>query len=320
MINQKWFKIALVSAVFIFSNSVNAQFKFSKVNVADGVKTAVKSGDKVDLRLNPTGNVEQNFVVELDIAAFRKAYKYDVVMIAYLRNDQINFNYIHEFESVLNTKKYGGKGIIPIYAYDTKKFKETDYRTLVKSDVIDYEGPTPVSRKFAVYGSFITGEEGYFDANDTYQFRNKYSQGELLGYIELNTIYNKKQLEDYSAKQKKENYYQAERDLDRMQSSFERNVLENVNQYVAPVVATPIYGALSEGLTEVWNSKVKAVETNKSPENADKFIASVTELSNDLEIMYAVAKKDKNILKTMNKEIKTKKTTQEKWDYIQANK
>jgi hypothetical protein len=319
MINQKNFKIALVSAVLIFSNSVNAQFKFSRVNLADGVKTAVKSGDKVDMRLSPTGNVEQNFVVDLDLAAFKKAYKYDVIMVAYLRNDKVNFSYIHELESVLNTKKYAGKGIVPVYAYDNKKFKETDYRTLAK-DLIEYEGPTPVSRKIAVYGSFITGEEGYFDANDTYQFRNKYSEGELLGFIELNTVYNKKQLDDYNAKQKLNNYYQAERDLDRMQSGFKRNVVENINQYVAPVVATPIYGALSEGLTEVWNSKVKAVEADKSPENAEKFITSVTELSKDLEVMYVVANKDKNVLKTMNKEIKTKKTTQEKWDYIQSNK
>ena len=319
MINQKWFKMVLASAVFIFSNSVNAQFKFSKVNVADGIKTGVKSGEKVDFRLNPTGNVEQNFVVDLDLAAFKKAYKYDVIIVSYLRNDKVNFSYIHELESVLNTKKYAGKGIVPVYAYDTKKFKEADYRTLAK-DMIEYEGPTPVSRKIAVYGSFITGEEGYFDANETYQFRNKYSEGELLGYIELNTIYNKKQLEDFNSKQKKESYFQAEIDMDRMQSSFERNVLQNVNQYVAPVVATPIYGALSEGLTEVWNSKVKDVKAQKSPENADKFITSVTELSKDLELMYTIATKDKNLLKTMNKEIKTKKTTQEKWDYIQANK
>lgn len=319
MINQNGFKIALVSAVLIFSNSVNAQFKFSRVNVADGVKTAVKSGDKVDLHISPTGNVEQNFVVDLDLAAFKKAYKYDVIIVSYLRNDKANFSYIHELESVLNTKKYAGKGIVPVYAYDNKKFKETDYRTLAK-DLIEYEGPTPVSRKVAVYGSFITGEEGYFDANDTYQFRNKYSEGELLGFIELNTIYNKKQLDDYNAKQKLNNYYQAERDLDRMQSGFKRNVVENINQYVAPVVATPLYGALSEGLTEIWNSKVKAAEANKSPENADKYIASVAELNKDLEVMYAVAAKDKAVLKTMNKEIKTKQTTQEKWDYIQANK
>ena len=319
MINQNGFKIALVSAVLIFSNSVNAQFKFSRVNVADGVKTAVKSGDKVDLRISPTGNVEQNFVVDLDLAAFKKAYKYDVIIVSYLRNDKANFSYIHELESVLNTKKYAGKGIVPVYAYDNKKFKETDYRTLAK-DLIEYEGPTPVSRKVAVYGSFITGEEGYFDANDTYQFRNKYSEGELLGFIELNTIYNKKQLDDYNAKQKLNNYYQAERDLDRMQSGFKRNVVENINQYVAPVVATPLYGALSEGLTEIWNSKVKAVEANKSPENADKYITSVAELNKDLEVMYAVAAKDKAVLKTLNKEIKTKQTTQEKWDYIQANK
>jgi hypothetical protein len=319
MINQNGFKIALVGAVLIFSNSVNAQFKFSRVNVADGVKTAVKAGEKVDLRISPTGNVEQNFVVDLDLAAFKKAYKYDVIIVSYLRNDKANFSYIHELESVLNTKKYAGKGIVPVYAYDNKKFKETDYRTLAK-DLIEYEGPTPVSRKIAVYGSFITGEEGYFDANDTYQFRNKYSEGELLGFIELNTIYNKKQLDDYNAKEKLNDYYQAERDLDRMQSGFKRNVVENINQYVAPVVATPLYGALSEGLTEVWNSKVKAVETNKSPENADKYITSVAELSKDLEVMYAVAAKDKTVLKTLNKEIKTKQTTQEKWDYIQANK
>ena len=65
---------------------------------------------------------------------------------------------------------------------------------------------------------------------------------------------------------------------------------------------------------------MKAAEANKSPENADKYIASVAELNKDLEVMYAVAAKDKAVLKTLNKEIKTKQTTQEKWDYIQANK
>ena len=319
MISQKRFKIVLAGAVFIFSNAVNAQFKFSKVNIADGVKTAVKAGDKVDMRLSPTGNVEQNFVVDLDIAAFRKAYKYDVVFIAYLRNDKVNFSYLHEFESVLNTKKYGGKGIIPIYAYDTKKFKETDYRVLAK-DGIEYEGSTPVVRKVAVYGCFITGEEGYFDSNDMYQLRNKYSEGELLGYIELNTVYNKKQIEDYNAKQKQAEYNQAERGIDNLQSSFRRNVLENINQYLAPVVATPMYMALADGFTEVWNWKVKDAEAQKSPENADKFIASVAQLEKDFQTMYEVAKKDKNVLKTMNKEIKTKNSTQEKWDYIQSKK
>lgn len=319
MINQNGFRIALISAVLIFSNSVSAQFKFSRVNVADGVKTAVKSGDKVDLRISPTGNVEQNFVVDLDLAAFKKAYKYDVIIVSYLRNDKANFSYIHELESVLNTKKYAGKGIVPVYAYDNKKFKETDYRTLAK-DLIEYEGPTPVSRKVAVYGSYITGEEGYFDANDMYQFRNKYSEGELLGFIELNTIYNKKQIDDFNAKKKTEEYSNAQAQVENLQYRFKRNVLENVNQYLAPVVATPIYGALADGLTEVWDWKVKATEANKSPENADKYIAAVAELEKDYELLQTISKKDKNVLKTMNKEIKTKQTTQEKWDYFQANK
>lgn len=318
MINQKHVKIVLASAVLIFSNAANAQFKFSKVNVADGVKTAVKAGDKVDMRISPTGTVEQNFVVDIDIAAFRKAYKYDVVIVSYLRNDQVNKSYIHEFESVLNTKKYGGKGIVPVYAFDTKKFKETDYRTLVK-DLIEYDGSTVV-RKLAIYGSFITGEEGYFDEKDTYQFRNKYSPGELLGYIELNAVYNKKQIEDFNAKKKEEEYNQAQRRVDNMNYNFKRNVTEKVEQYLAPVVATPMYAALSEGLREVWDWKVKAVEAGKSPENADKYIASVIELDKDFELLETIASKDKNVLKTMNKDIKTKKTTQEKWDYIQANK
>lgn len=308
-----------MGAVFIFSNAVSAQFKFAKVNVADGVKTGVKSGDKVDMRLSPAGNVEQNFVVDIDIAAFRKAYKYDVVTVAYLRNDQITYSYIHEFESVLNTKKYGGKGIIPVYAYDNKKFKETDYRALAK-DFIEYEGTTPVTRKLAVYGCYITGEEGYFDANDMYQFRNKYSQGELLGFIELNTVYNKKQIDDFNAKKKQYEYNQAEKDIDNLNYRFKRNVIENVNQYLAPVVATPMYGALADGFTEVWNWKVKEVEAQKSPENAEKFIAAVAQLDLDLQVMSAVAGKDKNVLKTLNKEIKTKKTPEEKWAYIQANK
>lgn len=311
-------KATFVVAVFL-SFAANAQFKFSKVNVADGVKTVLKSGEKVNLNISATGTVEQNFVVDIDIAAFKKAYKYDVVTIAYQRDGRTTYHYDHEFESMLNTKKYAGKGIVPVYAYDNKKFKETDYRVLAK-DIIEYEGPTPIERKVAVYGKYIIGEEGYFDEKDTYQFRNKYSDGELLGYIEINTVYNKKQIEEYNAKESKLKYERAVGEIDGMNYDFKRNVINNIDQYLAPVVETPLYMALSSGFQEVWDWRVKTVKEQISSDKIEESIAIIKDLRRDYDIMKEVSKKDKTILKTMNKDIKTKTTPQDKWEYIKSNK
>jgi len=319
MINQKLFRIAAVSAIMLFANSVNAQFKFSKVNVADGSKTALKSGDKVNMNLNATGNVEQNFVVDIDIAAFKKAYKYDVVIVAYERDGRTTYSYIHEFDSQLNTKKYAGKGIVPVYAYDNKKFKETDFRVLAK-DVIDYEGPTPIIRKVCVYGSYITGEEWYFDANDKYQERNKYSEWEPLGSIEINTVYNKVQIDAYNKKQGQIDFDNANYAIQNMDSDFKRNVIDNINQYLAPVVATPMYMALASGFQDVWDWKVKTVKAQMSLEKIAESVAAVKALREDYLVMVAVSEKDKNLLKTMNKEIKTKTSPEDKWSYILSNK
>ena len=57
-----------------------------------------------------------------------------------------------------------------------------------------------------------------------------------------------------------------------------------------------------------------------SPDKTDASIALVKQLYEDYKLMREVSLKDKAILKTMNKEIKTKATPQDKWDYIKANK
>ncbi len=319
MINQKLFRIAAVSAIMLFSTAVNAQFKFSKINNADMVKTALKSGDKVNMNLSATGNVEQNFVVDIDIAAFQKAYKYDVVTVTYERNDRITYSYDHEFKSMLNTKKYAGKGIVPVYAYDTKKFKETDFRVLAK-DGIPYDGPEVVVRKVCVYGKYVTGTEWYFDENEKYQERNKLSEGELLGTIEIVTVYNKAQIDEYNAKQNKIDYDNAVYAIQSMNSDFKRFVTDNINQHLAPVVATPMYMALADGFQDVWDSKVKAAQAQMSMEKLNESLAAVKALRADFEVMKTVSNKDKNLLKTMNKEIKTKTSLEDKWAYILSNK
>ena len=317
MNTKKLFKVIAVGSLLLSTQFVGAQFKFSKVNVADGVKTGIKSEEKVDLTISPSGNVQQNFVVDLDIAAFRKAYKYDVVTIAYLRNSIITYQYDHEFESMLNTKKYGGKGIIPVYAYDNKKFKEQDFRVLA-NDKIDYDGPTPITRHVAVYGRYIIGEEGYFDRNDRYQFRNKYSEAELLGAIELNTIYNPAQINEYNTKARAYNFSSNQDKVKNLDRRFRKDVIDKINETVAPVVATPIYVALGNGFQEVWDWRMNEVQQFNSLDSAEKFTEQVEALSNDYSLMYNVIHKDKGRLKTMNKEIKTKNSVQEKWDYIKS--
>ena len=295
-------------AFVLASVSVQAQIKISKVT--NGTRTAVKNGDKVDIHLSKTDEtVLDNVVVDLDIAAFKKAYKFDRVAIVYTLNNYEVEYYGHTFDSPLNTKKYAGKGIIPVYAYDTKNFKETDFRTLVKGSV-NYSGSRTDVRKVIVYGSYKTGEEGYFDNNDIYKTRDVFSPGEVLASVDLNVIFDEERMLDYDYNRVMNN------DLENMSDKFERNIVGNVTQYVAPYVATPLYGALAEGFREVWKSKVDAL---KAETDKQKAINSVKQLSADYETMYKASQKDKAVLKTMNKDIKTKTTVEEKWELIKAN-
>ena len=296
----------IAAAAFVLA-TVSAQAQFKLYKVTNGTRTAIKSGDKVDIRLAADDAALDNVMVEIDIAAFKKAYKFDRVAIVYTLNNYEVSYYGHTFDSQLNLKKYGGKGLVPVYAFDTKNFKETDFRTLVKGS-ISYDGPSKNVRKVIIYGSYITGEEGYFD-NDTYKTRDVYSAGEQLATIELNAVFNEQRMLDYD-------YDNAVRALENMSDRFERNVVSNITQYVAPYVATPLYGALADGFKEVWAAKLALV---KSETDKQKTIAAVEQLAKDFELMGTVAQKDKAILKTMNKEIKTKTTIEEKWELIKAN-
>ncbi len=315
MYKKPLLKLALAGAVLLFSQSIFAQFKFSKINVADGVKTALKAGDKIDVYINENGTVKQNVVVEIDIAACRNAYKYDIITVGYVKNGYLLHRQDHEFESMLNSKKYGNKGTIPVYAFDNKKFKETDFRVLA-TDKVEYEGEDIV-RKIAVYGQYITGEEGYFDRNDRYQWRNKVSELELLGYVDLIAHYPTEQINAYNVAAKAKRYASDQYDVTRNDDYFKRDVLSKIEASRAPVVDTPILAALSNGYKEVWNWKLKEVKQYDSKETSEMFSTKVTELYEMYKIMYESVS-DKERLKSMNKEIKSHTTVEQKWMYIKS--
>lgn len=294
-------------AAFILSAAaVHSQIKISKV--ANGTRTAVKSGEKVDIRIGADEMAIDNIVVELDIAALKKTYKYDLIEVGYKWNGTMMGYYDHEFDSQLNVKKYGGKGVVPVYLFNTKNFKETDYRLLAEGTY--YSGPEgEKTREIVVVGYYITGEEGYFDRNDVWKTRNTYSKGEPLVKVPFNAVFSAEVIAEHDLNM-------ARRTADELSDRFDRNVKENITQYVAPYVATPLYGALAEGFQEVWDAKVKALMAESDPQKAT---AAAEQLTKDFELMKTVSQKDKAVLKTMNKEIKTKTTTDQKWELIKAN-
>ncbi len=298
-------KSLALAAFMLSATAAQSQIKISKV--VNGTRTAVKSGDKVDIRIGDDEVAIDNIVAELDIAAFTKTYKYDLVGIYYMSNGHILGYYEHQFESQLNTKKYGGKGVIPVYVYDTKNFKETDYRVMAEGTY--YAGAESGGREIVVKGYYITGEEGYFDAYDNYKFRNTYSEGEPLMKVPFNTVFSPEAIAAYKLKM-------AHFTVSELSATFEDRVKWNIAQYVAPYIATPMYGALADGFQEVWDAKVEAVLAENDP---DKAAAAAEQLEKDYELMKAVSQKDKSALKTMNKEIKSMTSTEEKWQLIKSN-
>jgi hypothetical protein len=298
---------SIALATFLLSAAaVHSQIKISKV--ANGTRTAVKSGEKIDIRIGAEEMALDNIVVDLDIAAFKKAYKYDLVGVYYMWQGAIISYYEHEFDSPLNLKKYGGKGVIPVYLYNTKNFKETDYRIL--ADGTYYSGPDgEKTREIVVKGYYITGEEGYFDQYDVYKTRNTYSSGEPLTKAPFNAVFSPEVMAEHDLRM-------ARATASKLSDNFGNDVKGNVSQYVAPYVNTPLYGALVDGFQEVWDAKVAAVMAES---DAQKAAAAVEQLTKDFALMKAISQKDKAVLKTMNKEIKTKTTTDEKWELIKAN-
>lgn len=315
MFKSPLLKSVVIITLLLISQSSFAQIKISKINQADGVKTVVKNGTTTDITINEDGTVKQNFVVELDIAAFRAAYKYDHVSIIYHKNEDNNYREDHEFESLLNSKKYGNKGIIPFYVYNTKNFKETDFRVLTQNSVL-CEGEKEF--KIAIYGHYITGEEGYFDRNDRYQTRKLLSQRELITYIDITPNFAPSQLEAYNRKQADKAYASTQYQLRKNEEFFRDRILSTIESNRAPVVDTPIYLALSNGYKEVWNAKVKEVKEYDKLETAVTFYSKVKELEEMYTIMINSIQKNKENLKALNKEIKGLTTTEQKWNYIKS--
>jgi hypothetical protein len=299
-------KSVALTAFIMYAAMSQAQIKISKV--ANGTRTAVASGGKIDVRIQDDEKALENIVVDIDIAAFKKAYKYDLVGVYYKWQGTTMGYYEHEFDSQLNTKKYGGKGVIPVYLFDTKNFKETDFRTLAEGTY--YSGPEgEKTREILIKGYYITGEEGYFDRNDMYKTRNTYSEGELITKVPFGAVFTPEAIAAHDLRL-------AQNMVSNMSDRFENNVKSNITQYVAPYVATPLYGALADGIQDVWNAKVAAVMAEK---DAQKALDGANQLEKDFEVMMNVSRKDKSILKTMNKEIKSKTTIDQKWELIQAN-
>jgi hypothetical protein len=297
--------IALVT-LMLSATAVHSQIKVSKV--ANGTRTSVKSGDKVDIKIGGDEMAIDNIVVEIDIAAFKKTYKYDLVGIYYKWNGRIVSYYEHEFDSQLNTKKYGGKGVVPVYLYNTKNFKETDYQVL--SEGTYYSGPeVEKTREIVIEGYYITGEEGYFDYNDNYKTRNTYSRAEPLMKLPFNAVFSAEVIAEH-------NLIFARNTVSDLSSRFDNDIKWHITQYLAPYINTPMYGALADGFQEVWDAKAAAVMAES---DAGKAVAALEQLSKDYELMKAVAQKDKSILKAMNKEIKAKTSIDQKWELIKAN-
>ena len=309
------FRFALAGAALLFSQVSIAQFKISKVNQPDGAKTLLKSGSTLDIHINDDGTVKENFLVELDIAAFRAAHNYDVVAVIFHKNDYDNYRLDHEFESQLNAKKYGNKGIIPFYVFNTKNFKETDVRVLTEN-YFKCEGDQVC--KIAVYGQYVTGTEGYFDRNERYQTRNLLSSRELLGYIDIKPVYSAKKLEEYNVTVGDKVYSDLQYRMRRVEDLYKREVLGYIEDSRVPVVDTPVYFALSSAFNDVFKAKLKEAKDYDQRESLETFRKKVVELDELVQMMYEKAKANKSNYKALNKQVKALTTTQQRLEFIQA--
>ena len=160
---------------------LNAQVKYYKIQ--NGVKTLLKSEEKFVIPLTEKLEPTVNFLMEVDIIAFKKLYTYQQITATIVYKNSKNEGIIRDdiywnLGSELYKAKYGTEKVLNYYLFGTEEVLKNP------KNMYFYKAPITLTDAEYVYyfdieAAYKTGKEGYFEG-DAYKERDVFSKREYV--------------------------------------------------------------------------------------------------------------------------------------------
>lgn len=282
-----------------------AQINFYKVK--NGVNTPVKTSEEIEINLDDNLVPDCNILVELDLKAFKSAYKYDDILISYLEKDGghvASFNFT--FDSQLNLKKYGDAKTVRFYLFATDQANEDNNNISLIKPFVSFSG----SKKqyyIQVAGRYREKEEEYYD-NGAWKVRDIWSKNEPLAKFTTSAI-------KFKPSEGAVLVAKFDQLINRGYGEFEgttgiRSVHDKVTEHIKtvksfqtniPVVGTsPNYPQVYEAMSEILKSKEDEINGMSDKKQA---LAKLEHWNKEYTYLL-VGDKGKDALKALNKDLK----------------
>lgn len=292
-----------------------AQVTFYKVK--GGVNTPVKTSEEIEINLDDNLVPDCNILVELDLKAFKTAYKYDDILISYFDKDGnwvASFNFT--FDSQLNLKKYGEAKTVRFYLFSTSDAKEDNNNiTLIKPSVSFSDSKKQYYIQIA--GRYREREEEYYD-NGAWKTRDIWSKNEPLAKFTTSAI-------KYKPSEGAVLVAKFDQLINRGYGEFEglkgiKAINDKVTEHFKtvksyqtniPVVGTsPNYPQVYEAMSEIVKSRESEITGISDKKQA---LAKLEQWNQDYTYLL-VGNKDKDVLKSLNKELKGASSVSDKME------
>jgi hypothetical protein len=178
---KKLMMLLLLSLAVV--SPLTAQVKYYKVQ--NGTKTLLKTGEKFVIPVNEKLEASTNFLMEIDIIAFKKLYTYQSINATMLHKnsegdatvkDYINWN----LGSELFKSKYGTEKVLNYYLFGTEEVRKNPKNMYFYKDKGSFSLTDALDTiYFDIEAAYKTGKEGYFE-NDAYKERDVFSKREYV--------------------------------------------------------------------------------------------------------------------------------------------
>ncbi len=309
MMKMKKIMMLLLLSLAVVS-PLTAQVKYYKVQ--NGTKTLLKTGEKFVIPLNDKLEASTNFLMEIDIIAFKKLYTYQSISATMVykndNGDAIVKDYINwNLGSELYKSKYGTEKVLNYYLFGTEEVRKNP------KNMYFYKGALSLSDAldtiyFDIEAAYKTGKEGYFE-NDAYKERDVFSKREyvpnpnspIVSFQIPAAVLLDKKYKDFV-----DPGYASTNDMMGL-SAIHRKIENEWNRVKDIKTAVPVVGYISN-FPEVARAMELILDQKeaeiKKETDKQKAIDLVEQWSNDSKYLIVLEKSENPTLKALNKKMK----------------
>lgn len=306
---KKLKSLILTGLITCLCSGVFAQVKYYKIQ--NGTKTLLKEGEELNIKLNEKMEPEVNFLMEVDIVAFRKAQTYQLIAatMVYVIEGKSYIKYLHDWnlESEMFKAKYGTEKVLNFYLFGTPDvIKNPKNMSFYKTNIPLSDAED--SYHFDLEAAYKTGKEGYFD-NNVYKERDVFSKREYVPNPK-SPIVSFSIPESVTLKHKYDvlvssgnGIYEGINSLGLINDDLRTEVLavKNIKANVPVLGYVPTFPEVARAMEAIMDYKRNEI---KNEADMTKAIALVEAWNKDAAYLHVLEKSETSTLKAFNKKLK----------------